>query len=92
MKKKLLMLGASMLILGNSQISYGAAAFALEDDPSRRMSVPGERVDAALKDQMAREDEAKARHDVESHDTSFTRIGVKGLLRAGEQETLICLI
>ncbi len=28
-----------------------------------------------------------ARHDVESRDTSFTRIGVKGLLRAGEQET-----
>ncbi len=63
MKKKLLMLGASMLILGNSQISYGAAAFALEDDPSRRMSVPGERVGAALKDQIAREDEAMARHE-----------------------------
>lgn len=63
MKKKLLMLGASMLILGNSQISYGAAAGALEDDPSRRMSVPGERVGAALKDQMAREDEAMARHE-----------------------------
>ncbi len=40
MKKKLLMLGASMLILGNSQISYGAAAFELEgDDKSRQSTV-----------------------------------------------------
>ena len=63
MKKKLLILGASMLILGNAQISQGAAAFALEDDSSYYRSVPGERVGGALKDQMAREDEAMARHE-----------------------------
>ncbi len=38
MKKKLLMLGTSMLISGNAQISYGAAAFALEDDDKSRRS------------------------------------------------------
>ena len=63
MKKKLLILGTSMLILGNAQISYGAAAFALEDDSSYYRSVPGERVGGALKDQMAREDEEMARHE-----------------------------
>jgi hypothetical protein len=80
MKKKLLILGTSILILGSTQFSYGAA-LALEDDPLK----PGEksRVGAHLEDQIAREEEARERQEA---------LGLKALedaATAGEGDAIV---